>query len=413
MMRFAILGGSFDPVHNGHIHLARSALTLGYDRVIFVPAFHSPFKPAEQGGSADVRLQMLLSVICAQREFTVDPCEIKREGLSYTVDTLNDIILRYVPEGKPALILGDDLAGNFDKWKDAGKIASMADIIIAGRTKPLLRNFKYPFTHLDNDIMELSSGAVRRLIKDGKAWKDLVPETAKRIIEQNGLYAGGGVDKDDATVLASSSFVFDQVGNKTTWSGGASPPIIYEIETKVRMTLNSYRFIHSRNVALHCYDLCRRFNFDADKGYIAGITHDFCKGLTGEQMIECAKKDGLGFTREEIDQPKLLHGRAAAIMLGEVFGIEDEEIIEAVRYHTTGKRGMCALSKLVYLCDKIEAGRTTVDRNLRILAFTNSGCSADGLFNCVFKATVEWLLERKLSISDETLAMLDEMENCR
>ncbi|GHV83921.1 hypothetical protein AGMMS50212_12610 [Spirochaetia bacterium] len=72
IVRYAILGGSFDPVHRGHIKLAEAVLTLGYDRIVFIPTYHSPFKSPLQGMSADVRLRMLLAAICADRRFTVD-----------------------------------------------------------------------------------------------------------------------------------------------------------------------------------------------------------------------------------------------------------------------------------------------------------------------------------------------------
>ena len=113
-MRFAILGGSFNPVHMGHLFLADTALTaLGYDRIILVPAYTSPFKPGAQGASPKDRLDMLIASIPADNRLTVDDCEIRREGVSFTIDTVKDVIERYRPQGKPGLILGDDLPGIF------------------------------------------------------------------------------------------------------------------------------------------------------------------------------------------------------------------------------------------------------------------------------------------------------------
>ena len=86
-MKYAILGGSFDPVHHWHLETALAVMPLGYDRIILVPAYQSPFKPARQGETAKIRLLMLLSAIPGDRRFTVDACEVRREGISYTIDT--------------------------------------------------------------------------------------------------------------------------------------------------------------------------------------------------------------------------------------------------------------------------------------------------------------------------------------
>jgi nicotinate-nucleotide adenylyltransferase len=177
--------------------------------------------------------------------------------------------------------------------------------------------------------------------------------------------------------------------------------------------VNSNRFIHSRNVALHCADLCEHFGLDADKGYLAGITHDVCKQLSEEQMIAFAKKDGAAFSELELKKPKLLHGRAAAIFIQEKFGVSDGDVIEAVRYHTMGQRGMGPLAKIVYLSDKIEVARRTVDPALRQLAFgeQNSGMDLDKLFKIILNATVDYLVRGGLSVSDETMILADDAKN--
>jgi HD superfamily phosphohydrolase YqeK len=93
----------------------------------------------------------------------------------------------------------------------------------------------------------------------------------------------------------------------------------------------------------------------------------------------------------------MLHGRAAAVLLGERFGIHDAEIADAVRYHTTGRQGAGALEKIVYLADKIEVGRYTVEQHLRELAFGPTPLNdLDELFDIIYKATIEYLEDRGL-----------------
>jgi nicotinate-nucleotide adenylyltransferase len=385
-LKYAILGGSFDPIHKGHLNMALAVMPLGYDRIILVPAYQSPFKAKGQGETAEIRLLMLLAAISGDRRFTVDACEIRRKGLSYTIDTLRDIRERYQLDDKPALIFGDDLAASFPRWKDAELIMREADIVIASRLSQAKVRYPYPCVFLSNVIMDLSSCSVRDMIQEGGDWGSLVPDGVRSIIEERGLY---GARKDSPRVAEGA---FASIRN---------------IEDAVRGMINPYRFIHSRNVALHSADLAGRFSLDRESAYLAGITHDICKEFPSGSMIEYALKDGGALSGLERDRPKLLHGRAAAILIQERFGVKDEAVIEAVRFHTAGRVGMGPLAKIVYIADKIEVARTTVNSRLRRLAFGSEGkgLSLDALFRIVLDATVSWLLERGYAVSEETLNM--------
>ncbi|MDR2864770.1 MAG: nicotinate (nicotinamide) nucleotide adenylyltransferase [Spirochaetaceae bacterium] len=394
-MKFAILGGSFDPIHRGHIKLAEAALQAGYDRIIFVPAFHSPFKSEAQRDSAAIRLEMILAAISADRRFTVDDTEIKRGGLSYTIDTIKDISARYLPEGKPALVLGDDLIAGFPKWKDADKIGFVSDILVASREKNM-NNFPYPHKLLNNETFELSSAAVRALIASGKAWHELTPNGVWNIIEDRALY---GCAPRPHSGTPCSGEALGGSGSAAQKNSISVSPSLVDIENKVRSMLSIRRFLHSRNVALHCADLAARFGFDVPKAYLAGISHDMAKELPCDRMIELAQQDHLPFSPLELKKPSMLHGRAAAILIQECFGIDDADVIEALRYHTSGRAGMGPLAKIVYLTDKIETGRSTVDEKLRALAFGSSALAdLNELFDIVHKATLEFLKARGLEL---------------
>jgi nicotinate-nucleotide adenylyltransferase len=187
-MTIAILGGSFNPVHLGHLYLAESALNLGYDRLILVPAFTSPFKPGARDTAPQDRLDMLAASAPADPRFAVDDCEIRREGVSYTIDTITDIINRYHPEGKPGLILGDDLVEGFTGWRNCEEIAALTEIIIARRLSSKPVSFPYPCKQLDNAILDISSRNIRSRIQNGESWRYLVPEGARFIIGDRRLY---------------------------------------------------------------------------------------------------------------------------------------------------------------------------------------------------------------------------------
>jgi nicotinate-nucleotide adenylyltransferase len=389
-MKIAILGGSFNPVHIGHLLLADTAITtLGYDRIILVPAHTSPFKPDAQGASPRDRLDMLVASIPADSRLTIDDCEIRREGVSFTIDTVKDIIERYRPEGKPGLILGDDLARDFNKWRSANEIVALADIIIAHRLSVEHIPFPYPYRQLDNEIMELSSGNVRDRIANGGAWTYLVSPGAQFIIRDRGLYG------------------LKQPEPKSQDNTGISVELIAEVETMARSMLSPARFLHSRNVALLAQDLCRQFGLDPQAGYLAGIAHDMCKSFPEEELFRLTKRDGRPVSQLEKKKPSLLHARAGAVLLRERFDIYNRDILDAIRLHTLADPEMGPLAKAVFIADKIEISRERVDASLRdIAAFP----SLDALFVAALNDNVAYLRSRKLSLSKGTLRLLDAMK---
>ena len=397
-MKLAILGGSFNPVHVGHLFLADAVLTgFGYDRIVLIPAFQSPFKIGAEGASPEDRMEMLIASIPGDPRLAVDDCEIRRQGVSFTVDTLADIIARYRPEGKPGLILGDDLAAAFDKWRSPAEIAEMADIIIAKRLAPSadsgLAKFPYPCRTLSNEIMNVSSQQVREKICRGENWRYLVPPGARYIIEDRKLYGFTGSE--------------DVSGASAGEKGEESlAETIVRIENEVRVVLSPSRFIHSRNTALLAWDLCCRFGLDPQKGYLAGIAHDICKSLGEEELVRLAHADGGGSSKLEKGKPGLLHARAAAVLLRKKYGVDDEDILEAIRCHTTGKRDMGSLAKTVYIADKLEVSRSGIDPALRKMS---RSADLDTLFRAVLDDTVAYLRSREVDLSYGTRRLLAAM----
>jgi nicotinate-nucleotide adenylyltransferase len=399
-MRLAILGGSFNPVHLGHLYLADAVISgFGYDRVLLVPAFRSPFKLDAAAPSPQDRLAMLAASIPGDPRLLVDDWEIRREGVSYTVDTLTDIYQRYLPEAKPALILGDDLARDFPKWKRAEEILSLADIVIARRVLSDAADYPYPCRQLRNEVMEVSSAQVRDLIRQGKHWRYLVPAGARAIIEERGLY--GFPEASPAGVVSS------------TGAAALGPALIVRMEAEARRTLSLPRFLHSRQVAVMTSDLCRIFGLDSRAGYLAGIVHDIGKQLADEELIGLAKTDRLPISSMEKKKPSLLHGRAGAVLLEDRYGIRDRTILDAVRYHTTGSAAMGPLAKALYVADKIEASRESVEPGLRNFdEYAGTGeRGLDRLFGKIFLETVAWLRSKKSELYEGTLQLLEQVEH--
>jgi len=399
-MKLAIFGGSFNPVHIGHLFLADAVLTsLGYDRIILVPAFQSPFKIGARGASPDERMEMLAASIPGDPRLTIDDCEIRRQGVSFTIDTIHEIIARYRPEGKPGLILGDDLASTFDKWQSPDEIAELVDIIIACRIpqdeNAGMAGFRYPFKALGNEIINVSSQMVREKIQAGENWRYLVPPGARYIIGDRALYG--------CTVGAFSAATEAEHGKVE--AGYAE--VIVRIENDARMVLSASRFMHSRNTALLSWDLCRRFGLEAQKGYLAGIAHDICKNMGEHELLRLTRADGGSVSKMEKEKSSLLHARAAAVLVKERYGIDDHDIIEAIRSHTTGSRDMGSLAKIVYVADKIEVSRHGVDPALRSMS---RSADLDTLFKAVFNNTVAHLKSREIDLSYGTKRLLAAMQ---
>ena len=133
--------------------------------------------------------------------------------------------------------------------------------------------------------------------------------------------------------------------------------LIEEIRKYTKDHVKESRYEHSVRVAEMCSLLCEHYGLNKKTGYLVGIGHDMCKDMPHEKMIETAKRDGNPIIEYELNRPSLLHGRAAAVLMKEKFGISDEDILEAVANHTSGIYGMCDLTKCLFLADKIEPNR--------------------------------------------------------
>ena len=195
-MRLAVLGGSYNPIHIGHLMLA-DAVTLryGYDTVAFVPAFLSPFKDGHSGCTAEDRLAMVKLAIADNPSFYCEPCEIQRQGVSYTIDTLKFLKKKFPQcEGKIGLIIGDDLLEGFSGWREAEHIPDYADIIVGNRiidrysTEQAASAGKVPHLRVDNALLPVSSSGIRAAIQEKKSWRYLVPSAVYSYIKEHKLY---------------------------------------------------------------------------------------------------------------------------------------------------------------------------------------------------------------------------------
>lgn len=190
-MRLAILGGSFNPVHFGHLSLARDVHeSLGYDRILMVPANIPPHRDLADGATDQDRFAMLIMATADYEYMAVSDCELNRGGVSYTIDTLRSLREEYagVLEGRIGMIIGQDLVDGFPTWKNAGELADEFDIIIAGRPGSATASFPYRHLHVDNEPVCVSSSGIRESRRTGTDWRSLVPPPVYRYIVEHNLY---------------------------------------------------------------------------------------------------------------------------------------------------------------------------------------------------------------------------------
>ena len=196
-MKTGIFGGAFNPVHLGHIGLAKNYLSaLSLDRIIFIPTSVAPHKSSEEFASNEHRINMLSLALEGESSFEISDIEFKREGKSYTFDTLCELKRQY-PEDEFYLIMGSDQFLYFNNWYKAEEIASLATLCTAARNEQdfkKLLDFKSENGYLKNavitdfDVFEISSSALRDMIKNRKNIEKYVSKAVADYIKENNLY---------------------------------------------------------------------------------------------------------------------------------------------------------------------------------------------------------------------------------
>jgi nicotinate-nucleotide adenylyltransferase len=188
-VRAIVFGGTFNPIHYGHLFLAEEIrIELGYDTVIFVPSNVPVHKPGTEIVEPAHRIAMVRRAIDGNPAFIVDECEIERGGNSYMIDTIRLFLEKYPLSGKPGLVIGDDLVEGFNRWKEASLLADLTDLVVARRTSERNLPLGYPHRYVRNTLLPISSSEIRLRIREGKAFRYLVPHGVFEYINAHGLY---------------------------------------------------------------------------------------------------------------------------------------------------------------------------------------------------------------------------------
>ena len=359
-MKIGIYGGSFDPVHNGHIAMIRSALKSGFiDCVIIIPSVRNSFKLYTNKLPPPYRFYMMKETVegLGLKDCYVSDVEYDIEGVSYTAVVLakltsdsyiRDFLISNGIKRKKAeehheffWIMGSDTLGTFETWYKPGEILNFASLLAAVRPgddtdvdkakSSIKKNLGGKVELFRLNGVECSSSG----ITESGDFSE-VPEPAREFIKRHALYT-------ENTMLTGVS---EEARKK-----------FFESSVWMYHCLGGKRLLHTLNVGYLSVHLAEVFGCDKDKALLAGALHDCAKELPMEEQLELAKR----YSGDLFTERKLLHSPAGATFAKEQFGIDDNEILDAICYHTTGRGDMTLLEKIVYLADKIEPARNYTD----------------------------------------------------
>ncbi|MDD2417599.1 MAG: nicotinate-nucleotide adenylyltransferase [Oscillospiraceae bacterium] len=342
-MKIGVFGGAFDPIHHGHLRLAcEFASRLSFDRVIIIPSSIPPHKLRSDMASAQDRIEMCRLATKGNPLFLVSDIEIERGGVSYTADTMNRLAEKY-PDSQLFLIMGADMfltLGSWNRFEDIAKNAVLCAAQRNGSGTQKLEEYaeilqKRGARCIIEEISELSASStdIRRRIQMGESLEGLVPPPVEKYIKQRGLY-------------------------KNPQNTGDADKQFIEI---VRGRLSPRRFNHSLAVAEQAAHLATIYGADPKKAYTAGILHDIMKDAGGQAQLQMLTDFDIILDNIDMEISGCWHAIAGAAFIEHVLGIDDRDIINAVRYHTTARAGMSPLESTIFLADFTSADRDYPD----------------------------------------------------
>jgi len=184
-MKLGFYGGTFDPIHNGHLILAREAVeALGLDRLYFIPSARSPHKLAAPLTSPDLRAEMIRAAIADEPRFDMDDLEIHRPGVSYTIETILALRERFGPEPAFYYLLGEDNVAGLSTWRRIDELSRLVRFVILCRSE---QTTPLPYVTLHRRI-EISATEIRKRIANGQSIRYLVPDKVRELILHHSLY---------------------------------------------------------------------------------------------------------------------------------------------------------------------------------------------------------------------------------
>lgn len=357
-----LFGGSFDPPHIAHTEMAEAVANLNEtEKLVIIPAFSAPLKNGAKE-SYKHRFNMCELAFGFIKKAEISNIEEiinlkNKTEKSYTVDTIKTYIAQNNLKEKPYFLIGADSAEHLNEWKNAKELCLICNFLVFKRNGKIntsvLDKLNANYKILDFLPKNYSSTKIRENI----AFND-VSEKVKQYIMANSLY---NIDEKYKEIL--------------------------------QKNMGERRYNHSLNVAEEAIRLAKKYNADENLAYTAGLLHDITKEIPQKTQLKFCSEFGILMNDIEKNSFKLWHAITGAYYVKYILGIENKDIFDAIRYHTTAKPNMPLLSKIIYLADYtskerdydgVEDMRKYVDISLEkamleALKFTVEDVSAKGL----------------------------------
>ena len=389
MPEIGLMGGSFNPIHRGHVALARAALDSGkVERVLFLPTGNPPHKREGLADKFD-RLRMVELAVAHEAGMAVCREEIDRGGVIYTVDTLAALQSK-MPDCSLTYLIGADTLRALGTWRRVETVIERCKFLVMmreGETREevirlagLWASRGAQIDFLDARKMDISSTQIREYIRKNLPFERLVPEAVADYIRARGLYG------------AKSGMELRMKREKMAY--------------RLKKELDAARYAHTLGVEKTAREMAEKFGVDEEKAALAGLLHDCAKCMPLSQMTKAAKNEKLDPVMKE--SKALMHAVAGAHVAQDVYDVHDPEVLGAIRWHTTGHANMTKLEKIVYLADMIEPNRKPYPglEALRKLCMTD----LDEAMHMALLMSLDHVREQGKPLHPDTMAALAEYE---
>ena len=422
--KLGIMGGTFDPIHNGHLQMADEVRTeIGLDAVLFIPNWAPVFKRDQAITDGHLRLEMCRRAVSCNSAFDVSAIEIEREGDTYTIDTIRQLRAHYPENVELYLIAGSDSAASMGQWKSHKELAQLVHVAVAerpgnpfddARRQAVLSAAPFDLHVVEVTKLAISSSDVRARFAEDRPVRYLVPPAVWKFVREHGLYGVAPVapiaaDAQEAAAAQEAATAKDAAAiQDAAASQDAADPLSDEFfearRAELRERVGKKRFKHIMGVVETCESLARRYGVDERKARLAGLLHDWDKDLDDEGARARVRELGMEDTVDPFVveyMPRVLHSFTAAVALGRDFPQIPADVLQAIDRHTVGATDMEPLDMVLYIADALEPNRQfgRIDE-LREAA---KKASLEDLYFKTYEYWVLLLLERGKTLHPDTI----------
>lgn len=343
----AIMGGTFDPIHNGHLVTAEAVRhRFNVDKVIFIPTGKPAHKQGRDVTHNEHRYLMAVLATLRNENFAVSRVEVDRPGQTYTIDTIEELKRLCDPEVRLYFITGADAIHQIMNWKEPERLLSLCDFIavtrpgyqkntLFGDIDKIRETYPGHIHYMEVPALAISSSDIRSRAQHGAPIKYLVPQEVEDYIYKFELYSD--IRREEIDMQMS----------------------VETMKEKLQSALSIRRYIHILSVAEEAQKLAEIYGTQEDKAKaeIAGLLHDCAKDYPTDMRMRFCKEYKVEVDEVMEQVPDLVHAFLGAEVAKREYLVNDGDILDAIRYHTTGRPEMSLIEKIIYIADYIEPSR--------------------------------------------------------